>query len=184
MISSLYKSGHASLSENWKYFPVTFPSLSGTTLAWRLEHNRRDTGATVLSSHICNKITSTQQILHKQWKENVINCRDCKRSDSLFLTDQHSTCHMGSYLWFCRRYWRHIMGCDDWSSSSTKSLVHMQCRRNWHKDMSTDTDTDCRNATNQGDKNIVVQKYTSKDLSIFQHSVWWSQMIQIYLQYK
>ena len=50
------------------------------------ERARHDDCATVLSNHLCNEITNNSQIPSK-WRENFINCRNCKRKLVIFLTN-------------------------------------------------------------------------------------------------
>ena len=59
----------------------------------KFEQDRRDTDATVLASHVCSDITSTRQVPSKQWRENIINCRTCKRNLTIFLTQHFLHAH-------------------------------------------------------------------------------------------
>ena len=52
----------------------------------QFERTRRDDCATVISNHVCTEITNTSQIPSK-WRDNFINCRNCKRKLVLFLTN-------------------------------------------------------------------------------------------------
>ena len=52
----------------------------------QFERTRRDDCATVISNHVCSEITNTSQIPSK-WRDNFINCRNCKRKLVLFLTN-------------------------------------------------------------------------------------------------
>ena len=49
------------------------------------EHKRRDKSATITTDHCCDAITSTTKI-PKRWRENLLHCRECKRSLVSFLT--------------------------------------------------------------------------------------------------
>ena len=49
------------------------------------ERKRRDTVATVVPGHTCDEFCGSRAIPSK-WRENVINCRNCKRNLVLFLT--------------------------------------------------------------------------------------------------
>ncbi len=50
------------------------------------ERNRRDNAATVLSGHLCDEVNTKTKIPSK-WRENFINCRNCKRALVIFLTN-------------------------------------------------------------------------------------------------
>ena len=49
------------------------------------EHERRDKSATIQSDHCCDTITSKTKI-PKRWRENLLHCRECKRSLVTYLT--------------------------------------------------------------------------------------------------
>ena len=49
------------------------------------KHERRDKSATIQSDHCCGTITSKTKI-PKRWKENLLHCRECKRSLVTYLT--------------------------------------------------------------------------------------------------
>ena len=50
------------------------------------ERNRRDSAAPVTISHCCDEVNGDMEI-PKPWRENFINCRICKRSLVVFLTE-------------------------------------------------------------------------------------------------
>ena len=50
------------------------------------EHLRRDASAKVANDHCCDTITSTTKI-PKRWRENLLHCRECKRSLVKFLSE-------------------------------------------------------------------------------------------------
>ena len=49
------------------------------------EHKRRDKCASVSNEHYCDPVTNTMKI-PKKWRENMLNCRECKRSLVKYLT--------------------------------------------------------------------------------------------------
>ncbi len=49
------------------------------------EHLRRDASAKITEEHCCDELPTTN--IPKRWREGLLNCRRCKRSLVLFLTD-------------------------------------------------------------------------------------------------
>ena len=49
------------------------------------EHKRRDQSSIIQTNHCCDTISSTTKI-PKRWRENMLHCRECKRSLVRFLT--------------------------------------------------------------------------------------------------
>lgn len=49
------------------------------------EQKHRDNAVKILPDHTCKQITKNTQLPHKQWRENYINCRTCKRELVKFL---------------------------------------------------------------------------------------------------
>ena len=52
------------------------------------ERKRRDLSATVMVGHVCDEITASRRIPSK-WREDILNCRNCKRSLVFFLSDYY-----------------------------------------------------------------------------------------------
>ena len=50
------------------------------------ERKRRDSSATVIVGHMCDDITKSRYIPSK-WREDIVNCRNCKRNLVLFLSN-------------------------------------------------------------------------------------------------
>ena len=50
-------------------------------------NKNRDSKATVASNHVCADLTSSTLIPWKNWRENYLNCRKCKRNLVVFLGD-------------------------------------------------------------------------------------------------
>ena len=48
------------------------------------ERKRRDSSVTVIVGHICDEIRESRRIPSK-WREDIINCRNCKRNLVIFL---------------------------------------------------------------------------------------------------
>ena len=66
------------------------------------EHLRRDKLASIQTNHCCDTITGTSKI-PKKWREDLINCRECKRSlvkylTQYFLHNVHQHLHEGQTL--------------------------------------------------------------------------------------
>lgn len=60
------------------------------------ERKRRDEASRVVTGHLCDKIEGKLKI-PKPWRENVINCRACKRSLVQFLT-KYFLSHASKYM--------------------------------------------------------------------------------------
>ena len=159
----------------------------------QFERNRRDNSSSVLSSHICVEVTSALQIPPK-WRENFINCRDCKRKLSIFLTSHflHSSAKKmqpGKVLLVAGGFtgsiedtaWavtnnlapypnpRYTCNAEE---TDTRMWLHVK-QTSYQKILIMSPDTDCYHIgmpLNHGSlKDVVVQlnKYTSKELNFF-----------------
>ena len=62
------------------------PQVDLKTLKY-FEQKHRDSKATVASNHVCADLTSSTSIPRKNWRENYLNCRKCKRNLVVFLGD-------------------------------------------------------------------------------------------------
>ena len=61
------------------------------------EHQRRDASATVTLGHCCDEVTSNTKIPPRKWRENFINCRECKQSLVRFVGTYFLN-NIGTYL--------------------------------------------------------------------------------------
>ena len=84
-----------------------------------IEQKRRDTSAPIKSNHICQKFESNTPI-KGNWRENVLNCRTCKRSLVKF-TGEYILNHIQSYLAPSQKCF--IAGCFDGNLNNTCGYV-------------------------------------------------------------
>ncbi len=84
------------------------------------EHQRRDTSTTVTADHSCTEFDADKNIMGK-WRENVLNCRKCKRNLVKFL-GQFILNQISAYLSSHQKCY--IAGSFDGDVSDTAWFVH------------------------------------------------------------
>ena len=85
LINTTPLGSHKIMSEYAMFLLTRFVLTQFKNTPKYFEHERRDKSATIQSDHCCDTITSKTKI-PKRWRENLLHCRECKRSLVTYLT--------------------------------------------------------------------------------------------------